>query len=224
MKKILSLGWALFLVLTVVAQKDNTSVTTKNDITVIFESQDSSLNPATQQGLLDIIFKVYPKLVTDFNSAATKELRVKIDTAYNGVAYAQNDKVTISSKWLDQRPEDLDLMTHELMHIVQSYPAGTGPGWLTEGIADYVRHVYGVDNARAKWSLPHYDSNQNYSDSYRITARFLVWMTQRFDEKLVKNLDHNLRNKTYSPESWKQFSGKTLDELWSLYKKDPVLL
>ncbi len=43
------------------------------------------------------------------------------------------------------------------MHIVQGYP-GYGdarvPGWLVEGIADYARDRYGMDNAAAGWALP----------------------------------------------------------------------
>lgn len=224
MKKTLLLGLSLLFAFPVVAQKNNVSVTTNNDITVTFENEDSSLNPVVEQGFLNIIFEVYPKLVTDFNEAARQEIRVKIDTAYTGVAYAHNGEVTVSSNWMQKRPEDLDLMTHEIMHIIQSYPRGAGPGWLTEGIADYVRHVYGVDNVGAKWALPDYNSNQSYTDSYRVTARFLVWITERFDEKLVVNLDSNLRNKTYTSKSWKQYTGKTLDELWALYDEDPELL
>jgi len=60
------------------------------------------------------------------------------------------------------------------MHIVQDYGQSTGPGWLTEGIADYARYKFGVNNPAAKWALPAYKSTQKYTDAYRVTARFLV--------------------------------------------------
>lgn len=88
-------------------------------------------------------------MVKDFNPKALKTLEIKIDTAYIGVAYAINGKITISSKYLRKKPQDLDVITHEVMHIVQAYPNNSGPGWLTEGIADYVRYKYGNDNKSA---------------------------------------------------------------------------
>lgn len=204
-------------------QEQNRSIVENGGITVTFENEDPGLKPLIQDGLIEIIFEVYPKLVQDFNPDARKDLKVKIDTAYNGVAYAHNGQITISSKWLRQKPEDLDLMTHEVMHIIQSYPHRAGPGWLTEGIADYVRHVYGVNNEGAKWSLPNYSPNQKYTDSYRITARFLLWITEQYDKDLVIKLDSNLRNKTYSANLWAEYTGKTLDELWILYTKNPQI-
>lgn len=205
------------------AQENMNTVSQKEGITVTFENEDASLDPGIQEGLTAIIFEVYPKLMKDFNPKARRDLTVKIDTAYDGVAYAHNGQITISSKWLHQRPEDLDLMTHEIMHIIQSYPSHAGPSWLTEGIADYVRYKYGVDNIGAGWSLPNYSSSHNYTNSYRITARFLLWTTEKHDENLIIKLDRNLRNKTYSPELWKKYTGRTLDELWTLYTQNPGL-
>jgi len=152
-----------------------------------------------------------------------RTLEVKIDTAYNGVAYAHNGKITISSEWLRKKPEDIDVITHEVMHIVQSYPHKSGPGWLTEGIADYVRHVYGVDNKRAGWSLTGYSADNHYTQSYRITARFLLWITQKYDKTLVLKLDKHLREKTYHEELWEKYTGKSLEDLWKEYQSAPQL-
>lgn len=217
--------FVIFLLLcgSFVKAQEDSSTSRKGDVTVKFINEDTGINPLVQDGLVKIIFEVYPKLVRDFNPGAIKELRVKIDTAYTGVAYAHKGQITISSRWLRQRPEDLDLITHEVMHLIQSYPSHAGPGWLTEGIADYVRHVYGVDNEGAKWSLPDYSTSHKYTDSYRITARFLVWVTQQHDDELVVKLDRNLRNNSYSAELWKKYTGKTLDELWELYSSNPKI-
>lgn len=194
-----------------------------SSISITFINEDPTLDPNIQEGLMDIIYKVYPVLMKDFNADARKDLRVKIDTIYEGVAYAHNGQVTISSKWLRAKPKDLDLITHEVMHIIQDYPNNSGPGWLTEGIADYVRARYGVNNADAGWSMPELASSHHYTDSYRITARFLTWISQHYDENLIPKLDKNLREKTYSQELWKSYTGKTLDELWKLYVQDPRL-
>tara|TARA_R110002051_G_scaffold3799_9_gene20311 strand:- start:9440 stop:10156 length:717 start_codon:yes stop_codon:yes gene_type:complete len=186
-------------------------------------NEDAELSPSIIEGFKKIIKKVYPKLAKDFNKNARMDITVKIDTAYDGVAYAHDGRVTVSSKWLHSKPNDLDLMTHEIMHIIQSYPNGAGPGWLTEGIADFVRYKYGLDNEKAGWSLTEFSDKQNYTNSYRITARFLEWVSQNYDKQIVYKLDKKLRSNIYSPELWKEYTGFTIDQLWMKYSENPSL-
>ncbi len=128
-----------------------------------------------------------------------------IDTAYKGVAETNDGKVTISSDWLHKRPEDIiDVVTHEVMHIVQDYGESTGPGWLTEGIADYARYKFGVNNPAAKWALPAYKPTQKYTDAYRVTARFLVWIEQKEKKGVVKDFNKQLRLHTFTDNSWRR--------------------
>ncbi len=144
-------------------------------------------------------------------------MEVRIDTAYTGVAYAHNGKITISSEWLRKKPGDLDVITHETMHLVQAYPSGSGPGWITEGIADYVRYIYGVDNEGAGWSLPEYKEGQHYTDSYRITARFFFWLSLNYKKGMLSKLDKNMRNATYNDAFWQKETGYDLETLWQQY-------
>ena len=50
------------------------------------------------------------------------------------------------------------MITHEGMHVVQQYLQS--PGWITEGIADYARAKFGVNNAARGWTMPEYDAKQ----------------------------------------------------------------
>lgn len=134
--------------ITVQARTEKETIT-KGKYTLTFINQDPDLDKAVKDGLIKTFFKVYPKMSKAFNKNATKKVTVTIDTAYNGVAYAHDGKITIASQWLEKKPGDLDVITHEGMHLVQAYPGGAGPGWLTEGIADYVRYDFGVDNEGA---------------------------------------------------------------------------
>src|SRR3546814_94344 len=143
---------------------------------LVFIQQDMTLDTAVTNKLKAVFFEVYPPLVATFNPAAVRRVTLAIDTAYDGVAYAHDGRVVISQAWLEKKPGDVDVVTHEVMHIVQAYPSGSEPGWLVEGIADYVRYKYGVDNAGAGWSLPDVKANHHYNQSYRITARFLDWI------------------------------------------------
>ena len=190
--------------------------------TLIFISKDSAFAPATKLKMVNAFFTVYPKEAKRFNPQTLKKITFVIDPAYQGVAATGNGVATYSPKWLREHPEDIDVVTHEVMHVVQAYPGGS-PGWLTEGIADYVRYRYGVNNVNAKWALPEYKAGQSYTNSYRIMARFLVWLEQNGHPKLVNELDKAARTRTYSPELWTQKTGKTLDELWAAYGASPAV-
>lgn len=146
-----------------------------------------------------------------------------IDTAYKGVAATSNDRVVFSSAYMAKHPQDVDVVTHEVMHIVQDYGNSVGPGWLTEGIADYARYKFGVDNAGANWTLPEVKPTQSYKNSYRIAARFFAWMEAKVKPGIIKVVDKSLRNHTYNDEIWKTMTGKNLDELWADYIKNPAI-
>ncbi|MCF3111492.1 basic secretory family protein [Niabella sp. CC-SYL272] len=195
----------------------------KGGFVLYFTSNETNFNEAVKKKMVDAFFTVYPILVKDFNSGAAKEVYFKVDTAYHGVAATGGGKVVYDPVWFAKHPGDVDVVTHEVMHIVQDYGNSVGPWWITEGIADYVRFKYGVDNNGAGWKLPAYSERQKYSDGYRVTARFLAWIDARVKSGTVKALDKALRNHTYTADSWKEITGNTLDDLWKAYSKDPVL-
>ena len=197
----------------------------KGKYTLVFECKAPLFSEEINQKLIDTYFEVYPALVRQYNKKATRIVTFVIDPYYDGVAGTSNDKVVFSVKYMTAHPNDIDIVTHETMHIVQAYGNGSKmPGWLTEGIADYARYAYGVSNEKAGWSLPKFSVNQNYKNSYRITARFLAWLEYSGYKGIVKKLDQAGRDKTYDKgEIWKKLTGKTIDELWLAYSQNPTL-
>ncbi len=200
-----------------------TEVIKKNGYSLSFTNNDPALDPATKQKLINTFFETYPKMAKTYNKDAIKTVSLAIDTAYKGVAATGNARIVISSKWTHSHPEDVDVVTHEGMHVVQDYKESVGPLWLTEGIADYVRYQFGVNNEAAKWSLPDFKAGQNYTNSYRITARFLLWIEKKYKKGFVKEADQQLRAHTFNQTIWQQQTGKTLDELWKEYSENPAL-
>jgi hypothetical protein len=213
----------LFCFIVKAASAQQTKVYHQKKYTLTFINYDATLDTALQQRLVNTFYTVYPELAKTYNSNTAAAVTFVIDTAYKGVAETDNGKVTISSRWMHLHPEDIDVVTHEVMHIVQDYGNSNGPGWLTEGIADYARNKFGVNNAAAKWTLPAYKPTQNYDNAYRITARFLVWIEEKVKPGIVKELDSRLRKHTYTDDTWKQLTGKTVDELWKSYAENPVI-
>lgn len=223
MKKVFLLGTLLVFVFSGSSYAQSTEVFKRKGYKLTFETQDPAFSKELKDKLVETFYTVYPKLAKEYNKKTSKNVTFVIDTAYDGVAATSGDRVVFSIKYMTKHPKDIDVVTHEVMHIVQAYGESNGPGWLTEGIADYARFKFGVDNEGAKWALPAFKASQSYENSYRITARFLAWAEKNVKPNLVKDLDGQLRDHTFTNDSWKNETGKTLDELWAAYAANPAI-
>jgi basic secretory peptidase family protein len=195
---------------------------TRGKYTLIFINKEPGFDTVTRQKMIAAFFKVYPIEAKRFNKHTLGKVVFVIDPTYEGVAETEAGVARYNPRWLKSHPEDIDVVTHEVMHIVQDY-RHDGPGWLTEGIADYVRYVYGVNNVKGGWTLPDYRASQSYNNAYRITARFLVWVEKNKNRHIVDKMDAAMRDGTYTPELWVKLTGKTLDALWTEYGGNPTV-
>ncbi len=231
MKKILLLilsSFCLFLNCSLADEQEKpkpeikTETITKDGYTLVVNVEDPQFPDAVKKKMINAFFKVYPKLSGDFNPKSAKSVTFIIKEM-DGVAYSAGGKIVFSSNWMkNSQGNDIDVVTHEAMHIVQAYRSG-GPGWITEGIADFVRYKYGIDNKGSGWALPGFSENQKYTDSYRVTARFFAWLETNVKKSVITDLDAVMRDGKYTPDTWKDLTGKTVDELWEMYAKDPKL-
>jgi hypothetical protein len=213
-----------FLLLTVFSAKAQENINKKYGYTLVFKNNYSNFSPDLEKRLIKTFFEVYPVLAKEYNPKTPKEVVFVIDTAYKGVAATSDAKVVFNPIYMENHPEDIDVVTHEVMHIVQGYGYSSGPVWLTEGIADYVRNKFGVSNAGANWSMPDYKQGQSYENSYRITARFFTWIDKKVKSGTIKKIDQSLRAHTYKASLWSELTGKNLDELWADYAENPSLI
>lgn len=195
----------------------------KHGFTLIFINKDSLFNAVTAQRLKEAFWKIYPEEVKRFNKNAMHTITIVISQDYKGVAATMNGVVKIDQDWLTKNPEDIDVITHELMHVVQGYTYNVPDNWLTDGIADYARYTFGINNPKSGWVLPAYSNTQSYKNSYRVAARFLVWIEKNKQKTLVKQLDKALRDGSYQPSLWVRLTGNTLDALWTEYSINPLI-
>lgn len=205
-------------------QKDSI---TKGKFTLIFINKEPSFSMETKQQLINLFFKVYPLEVKAFNHQSARTVTFVIDPGYTAVAATAIAITRFNPQWFKKNPHDIDCATHELMHIVQNYNFngyGTSAGlpvWLVEGISDYARYRFGINNVEANWVMPPFHPNQHYTNSYRVAARFLIWTEQHKNKNVVKKLDKTLRDGSYSQNTWKKLTGETVDELWKDYTANP---
>jgi GNAT superfamily N-acetyltransferase len=198
----------------------------REGVTLTYRDPGDALDAAMRDRIIETFFAAYLRERADFHPGAPTRARIVIDAAYDGVAFVGEGDgaatITINPGWLAKHPDDVDLVTHEAMHIVQGYPEYANervPGWLVEGIADYARDRYGRENAAAGWALPTVvKDGQNFDSGYRVTGAFLKWSEAR-QPGLVKALDAALREGRYTPALWKQRTGMALPAAWAAYVK-----
>jgi hypothetical protein len=157
----------------------------------------------------------FPKIAALLSSegfTSPKEVLLYFDPVMKGVAHASNGKITISGTFVRAHPDDWGMVIHELTHVVQAYPAG-GPGWLVEGIADWVRIVHFEPQA----PRPKLTRLASYKDAYKTTAMFLEWVETNHTAGLVVQMNAALRKGEYNDALWQKLTGQTVDQLWKQF-------
>jgi Peptidase of plants and bacteria len=186
---------------------------------------DTELRPVVQEW--------YPKLVAmlpsdGFKAATNVTLRFRNDMG-RIPASAGGGRVNMNSGWFrkELKREARGSVVHELVHVVQNYgrarrtnPNATRtPGWLVEGIPDYIRWFLYEPETKGAEITERNLARAKYDASYRITGNFLNWVTQNYDREIVRKLNAAAREGRYSEQLWKDWTGKTLPELGDAWKK-----
>jgi len=124
-----------------------------------------------------------------------------------GIAWASGAKIIVVADWIRKHPDDFGMVIHELTHVVQSYPKGVG--WITEGIADYIRNYKYEAKQPGKVK-----AKASYKDGYKTAATFLAWIEKSKDKDIIRKLNEALRTGTYKDELFKEWAGSDVDALW----------
>ncbi len=154
----------------------------------------------------------YPMICDELQSDGFKPLtviRMTLKNDYKGVAAAGGGRITGSVKYFQGHLDDIGAMVHETVHCVQLYRGRGNPGWLVEGVADYIR-FFKYEPGKIGRLNP---ERAKYDGSYRTTAAFLAFVTDKYDRQVVKKLNVAMREGKYKPELWKDYTGKAVEEL-----------
>lgn len=127
-----------------------------------------------------------------------------------GIAFTTGTQVTFARGWIQAHPDDTGTVVHELTHVIQQYK-GKAPGWLTEGIADYIRWQNWEPLERRRKLNP---KQMKYTNGYNDAAAFLAWIEKNRDKDIVRKLNEALRKNTYSDELFKTHAGGDIPTLW----------
>ncbi|HEX4460590.1 MAG TPA: basic secretory protein-like protein [Polyangia bacterium] len=190
----------------------------RGGVRLTFTNEEPAIGTDVTDRLVQTFYTVYPPMMAEFNRYAPKHVHIIIDKRYSGVAATSGTTIHLGAQFFRQHPDALDVVTHEAMHVVQSYRS-PAPLWLIEGIADYARNKFGVDNH--DWKLAPYHAGQKYEDSYTVAARFLTWLDKHQKGNIIVLLDRALREGKYSTATWVALTGKSVDDLWRDYASHP---
>lgn len=198
---------------------------------VIDTSETPDLTEWVQKELAPVVEKWYPRIVKmlpseGYQAPANVNIRFRADM--QGVAAAGGTQISCAARWFrgQLQGEAKGAVVHELVHVVQNYGLGRrnnrnasrNPGWLVEGIADYIRwflyepETHGAEITRRNISGARYDGN------YRVSANFLNWVTETYDKEIVRKFNAAAREGKYNEELWKKFTGFTVQELGDKWK------
>jgi basic secretory peptidase family protein len=186
------------------------------------QGADSTLNTYVANALQEFAI-VYPQLVKRWSADPKKEpptvtLQFEKNLG-NPAETAGGNLIKVDIDYARANPYDPGVLTHELTHVVQRYP--TYVVWLTEAIANYSSQLYGPRREETFRSASKYIPDTTYtSNPYDTGSRFLFWISQNKRRDIVDRLNRILQANTYTPNSFVQLTGQTLDQLWAEYQDD----
>jgi Peptidase of plants and bacteria len=167
----------------------------------------------------EVCERAYPMINDELESPGFTPpslVRMALRKRYRGVAAAGGGRITGSVNYFKDHPHDVGAMVHETVHIVQNYQGQReNPGWLVEGVADYVRffkfepgRIGRIDADRA-----------HYNNSYRVTAAFLDYLTETYHKPIVPVLNRAMREGRYDEKLFQELTGKSPNDLDADWRK-----
>src|SRR6185436_5804426 len=175
------------------------------------------------QQLRPVVQEWYPKLVALLPSEgfeARTNVTIRFRDNMGGIpASAGGGFVNCNAGWFrkELKREALGSVVHEMVHVVQSYGrtrrddtnAMRMPGWLVEGIPDYIRWFLYEPQTKGAEITARNIGRAKYDASYRITGNFLNWVTQKYDKAVVRKLNAAAREGKYNESLWQEYTGRS---------------
>jgi hypothetical protein len=190
----------------------------KNPVEIVPNADEAPELKGWFEGVARLCEKQYPmicdELMADGYTPPTR-ITMTLKKDEKGVAYASGTRIVGAVSYFEKHKDDVGAFVHETAHCVQQYRGRGNPGWLVEGVADYVRFYKYEPKKPAKLQ----PEKAKYDGSYRTTAAFLEYVVTTHDKDAVRKLNDAMRKGKYTPDLWKEVTGKTVEELGRDWQK-----
>ncbi len=192
-------------------------------------AETPDLREWAREKLAPVVREWYPRIVELLPSdgfQAPERVRIVFRADMRGVAATGGTRISCAADWFrhNLEGEARGAVVHELVHVVQQYgrarrsnpDAKRSPGWLVEGLADYIRWFkYEPQSHGAEVRNP---TRARYDSGYRVTANFLNWVAEKYGEAAMMRLNAVMRRGEYSEAFWTDATGHALEELGASWK------
>ena len=174
--------------------------------------------------LIPVMQKWYPAIVAMLPGegyTAPKTFSITFTDKYKGVAATGGNRIECNPAWYrtQLKGEAIGSVVHELVHVVQQYRRTRPPGWLVEGIPDYIRWYLYEPQSKGCEISPKRAATARHDASYRVSANFLNFVIGKYDKDLIREFNAALREGRYDAELWKTRTGHTVEELADEWRK-----
>ncbi len=193
-------------------------------------TESPDLTEWAHRDLIPVMVKWYPLIVAMLPSegySAPKTFNITFTERNKGVAATGGNRIECNPAWyrIQLKGEAIGSLVHELVHVVQQYRGGRPPGWLVEGIPDYIRWYLYEPESKGCEIPPKRAASAKHDGSYRISANFLNFVIGKYDKELLKELNAALREKRDVAELWETRTGRGIEELADEWRKslEPAL-
>ena len=175
--------------------------------------------------LIPVMKEWYPRIVGMLpgeNFTAPKTFSITFEEKYQGVAATGGNRIVCNPAWYrtQRKGEAIGSLVHELVHVAQQYRQRGAPGWLVEGIPDYIRWYLYEPASEGCEIPPDRAARAKHDGSYRVSANFLNFVIGKYDKDFIKECNAALREGRYDPEIWKTRTGHAVEDLAGEWSKN----
>jgi hypothetical protein len=127
-----------------------------------------------------------------------------------GAGCVINNTIEVDPGWARDaltKPSHSDLFIHEGVHIMQPYRGA--PGWVVEGMADWVKYyIYGSNTTTNP-------TTYTYLNGYERAGYFFNWIAATYKLPNFTRDLHQISSTGFSYDFFKQQTGKDVGQLWT---------
>ncbi len=186
---------------------------------------EEQLVPLVQDWYLEIA-----RILASDGFEAPRRVSIVFRPEMAGVAATSGTRVMCAARWFRENlaGEAKGAVFHELVHVVQQYSraparqpgASRPPGWLVEGLADYLRWYRYEPRSGGASIPPARIERARYDGSYRVSANFVSWVVTEHGPQVVRALNASMREGRYRAELWRELTGQSVEELGAAWKAE----
>jgi len=182
-------------------------------------------DPARLQTMLCAFYDLYPGFIGRFGSGPPTTVGMHLwegDSYGFGWMWAGHtyyDEPGVSTASTETL---IDLVAHEVAHVLQVPYLGYAPPGFIEGMATFVEQEFTNPPMEAQ----PYAYGMHYLNGYDHAANFYRWIDENYrvgQTPIVDSLHVQLLASTYTSQSWVDLTGHTMEELWEIFSGGAVV-